>query len=113
MLFCNAFVFELTFLLTLVRDHYSSVVGGAQYCDERVSLVCLSACLSVREHIFRTTRLITNFYRAMLSIRGTIYGPVFVYPSVCPSQVSILSKRLNESSWFLTCELLSTRPTLC
>ena len=33
--------------------------------------------------------------------------------SVCPSQVGVLSKRLNESSWFLACELPSTRPTLC
>ena len=33
--------------------------------------------------------------------------------SVCPSQVGVLSKRLNESSWFLPCELPSTRPTLC
>ena len=47
MLFCSVFVFELTVLLTLVRDHYSSVAGGAQYCDERVSLsVCLRVCLS-------------------------------------------------------------------
>jgi len=31
--------------------------------------------------------------------------------SVCPSQVGVLSKRLNESSWFSACELPSTRPT--
>ena len=37
-----------------------------------------------------------DFYRAMLSIRGTSHGPV----SVCPSQVGVLLKRLNESSWF-------------
>jgi len=36
-------------------------------------------------------------------------------PSVCVrlSQVGVLSKRLNESSWVLACELPSTRPTLC
>jgi len=34
-------------------------------------------------------------------------------PSVRPSQVGVLLKRLNESSWFLACELPSTRPTLC
>ena len=34
-------------------------------------------------------------------------------PSVCLSQVGVLSKRLNESSWFLACELPSTRPSLC
>jgi len=33
--------------------------------------------------------------------------------SVCLSQVGVLLKRLNESSWFLACELLFTRPTLC
>jgi len=31
----------------------------------------------------------------------------------CLSQVGVLSKRLNESSWFLARELPSTRPTLC
>ena len=50
------------------------------------------------------------FYCAMLCIRGTSHGPV----SVCPSQVDrVLSKRLNESNWFLACELPSTCPTLC
>jgi len=34
-------------------------------------------------------------------------------PSVRPSQVRVLPRRLNESSWFLACELPSTRPTLC
>ena len=33
--------------------------------------------------------------------------------SVCPSQVGVPSKRMNESSWFLARELPSTRPTLC
>ena len=37
---------------------------------------------------------------------GTSYGPVSV--CLCPSQVGILSKRLNESSWFLAWELPST-----
>ena len=51
------------------------------------------------------------FYRAMLCIRGTSHGPVSV--SVRLSQVGVLLKRLNESGWFLACELPSTRPTLC
>ena len=55
----------------------------------------------------------SRFYRAMLCIRGTSHGPVSVRLSVCPPQVGVLSKRLNESSWFLACELSSTRPTLC
>ena len=33
--------------------------------------------------------------------------------SVCLSQVGVLLKRLNESGWFLACELPSTCPTLC
>jgi len=53
------------------------------------------------------------FYRAMLCIRGTSHGPVSVRLSIWPSQVGVLSKRLNESSWFMACELPSTRPRLC
>jgi len=41
------------------------------------------------------------------------HGPVSVRPSVRPTQVGVLLRRLNESSWFLACELPSTRPTLC
>ena len=35
--------------------------------------------------------------------------------SICPclSQVGVLSKRINESSWFWACELPFSRPTLC
>jgi len=51
------------------------------------------------------------FIRAMLCVRGTSHGPVSV--SVRLSQVGVLSKRLNESSWVLARELPSTRPTLC
>ena len=32
--------------------------------------------------------------------------------SVRLSQVGVLSKRMNESSWFLACEIPYTRPTL-
>ena len=39
-----------------------------------------------------------RFYRAMLCIRGTSHGPVSVCPSVCPSQVGVLPKRLNVGS---------------
>ena len=34
----------------------------------------------------------------MLCIRSTSYGPVSVRPSVCPSQVGVLLKRLNVGS---------------
>jgi len=42
----------------------------------------------------------------MLCIRCTSHVPV----SVRLSQVGVLSKRLNESSWFVARELPSTRP---
>jgi len=65
-------------------------------CDNNVDMIAVTTC---------------GFYRAMLCIRGTSHGPVSV--SLCLSQVGVLSKRMNESSCFLACELLSTRPTLC
>jgi len=34
-------------------------------------------------------------------------------PSVCLSQVGVLLRWLNKSSWFSVCRLLSTYPTLC
>jgi len=49
----------------------------------------------------------------MLCIGGTGHGHVSVCVCVRLSQVGVLSKRLNESSWCLTCELPSIRPTLC
>jgi len=63
-----------------------------------------------RQHHERTFSI---YYRAMLSIHGTSHRPVSVRPFVCPSQVGVLSKRLNELSWFLACELPSTRPIPC
>ena len=65
--------------------------------------------------------LARNFYRAMLCIRGTSHGPVSVCVRVRPSVTSlgfamvesVFWKRMNKSSWFLACELPSTRLTLC
>ena len=56
-----------------------------------------------------------GFSSAMLCIRGTSHGPVSVCLSVRVrlSQVGVLSKRMNESGWFLARELHSTYPTLC
>jgi len=67
-------------------------------------------CAPSRESTHALQRL-RCFYRAMLSVRGTGHGPVSV--CVCLSQVGVLSKRLNESGWFLARELHSTYPTLC
>jgi len=63
----------------------------------------------LKRHLERTVRPAIRFYRAMLCIRGTSHGPV----SVRLSQVGVLSKRMNKSSWFLECELPPTHPTLC
>jgi len=49
----------------------------------------------------------------MPCIRGTIAMGLCLSVCVRLSQVGVLSKRLDESSWFLACELPSTRPTLC
>jgi len=43
--------------LLLLLYYYSATDSGAEYCDERVCL-CVSVCLSLRDHIFGTTRLI-------------------------------------------------------
>ena len=67
-------------------------------------LTARSVCTHARQAPF--------FYRAMLCIRGTSRGSVSVCVRVRLSQVGVLSKRLNESSWFLTRELPSTRPTV-
>ena len=66
--------------------------------------------LSVPQGTLARQPILIGFYRSMLCIRGTSRRLV----SVCLShKVGILSKRLNESSWVLACELLSTRPILC
>jgi len=51
----------------------------AEYCDERVCL-SLSACLSVRDHIFGTTRpIFTNFVYMMAVARSSSGGVVIRY----------------------------------
>ena len=67
---------------------------------------------SVSTVTFETTGLWLSFLqldatlvRYMLSAR--------VCPSVCLSQAGIVSKRLDESSWFWARRLRSTCPTLC
>ena len=43
---------------------------------------------------------------------GTSYGPLSVSVHLYLSQVGVLSKRLDGSSWFLAWRLLLTSPTL-
>ena len=47
---------------------------------------------------FTSFVVICRFYRAQLCIRGTCHRPVSVCPSVCPSQVGVLLKRINIGS---------------
>ena len=58
------------------------------------------SCTKAESVIGKYARI--RFYRAMLCIRGTSHGPVSVClsvrPSVCPSQVGVLLKRLNVGS---------------
>jgi len=51
-----------------------------------------------------------SFYRAMLCIRGTSYGPVSVRLSLTSRSSTETAERIEL---VLACELPSTRPTLC
>ena len=59
------------------RDIYSAADKGAAYCDERV---CLFVCvyLSLRGHIFGTTRPIFTKFLYMLPIRHWLGHPLAV-----------------------------------
>ena len=59
------------------------------------------------------TSTVENGMSTFLFFLSCIYTARCYAVSVCPSQVRVLLIRLNESSWFLACELPSTRPTLC
>jgi len=48
-----------------------------------------------------------DFYRYASAVFAVV-----VCPPVCPSQAGVISKRLDESSWFLAWRLPSTYPTL-
>jgi len=52
---------------------YSAPVRGAEYCDERVCL-SVSVCLSVRDHIFGTTRpIFANCFVHVSYGRGSVF----------------------------------------
>jgi len=78
----------------------------APMCTEQVEevlviLPCRSMCQEVAAAAF-------HFYP-----RDAMLARVLAMaPCPCLSQVGVLSKRLNESSWFLARELPSTLPTL-
>ena len=91
------------------RSHPASVAMRSKCTVPQQTSVSKCKYLSDRTTWRSAINDLHPFYRAMLCIRGTSHGP----ESVCPSQVDILSKRMNESSWFLARELPSTSPTLC
>jgi len=54
-----------------------------------------------------------GYYPRRYASEGTNYDPVSVSLSVCLSQVGVLSKWMDGSSWFLACRLLLIYPTVC
>ena len=81
--------------------------------ERRAAAPLSNACRRINEVMLRRASLVIGghvgewkcpwqsvpvFYRAMLCIRGTSHGSVSVCPSVCPSQVGVLLKRLNVGS---------------
>jgi len=64
-----------------ISNNYSATDRGEEYCVERV---CLCVCLSVRDHLFGTTRSIfTNFYACYLAVSRSSSGGVvicYVFP---------------------------------
>jgi len=66
--------------------------------------------------LFRPTYVSKSRICNRTNYRATLYASavfaVAVCPSVCPSQGRVLSKQMNESSWFLAWSLPSTYPTL-
>jgi len=95
----------------MVMSLWPHVFGPPSICGQLEIVNRLSFCY-VTLHFDRWwtfCHILNDFYHAMLSICGTSHGPV----SLRPSQVGVLSKRMNESSCFLAWELHSTYPTQC
>jgi len=76
------------------KTHYFNdlfPVGGGAIC------IIVPNFIKIGQTVAEIWRF-NGFYRAMLCIRGTSHGSVSVRPSVCPSQVGVLVKRLNVES---------------
>jgi len=81
----------------------ASHISGPHFAA--VQLATLTVGYSSSSHEEQLRLSINQF----LQRDATSHGPV----SVRLSQVGVLSKRLNESSWFLAYQLPSTRPIHC
>ena len=80
-------------------------------CLERGADLHMAQLMPLPLTVSCSSKIQIGFYRAMLFIRGTSRRPVSV--RVCPSQVGVLLKRLNESGSFLAWELRLPYPTPC
>jgi len=65
---------------------YSAAEREAEYCDERVS-ICVCVCLSVRDHILGTARLIFTKILCMIPVavvRSSSGGVLICYVGLLP-----------------------------
>jgi len=86
---------------------------GSSYELYRAHLCCLVTQEALLPQRDRATRLCQHHAVAPQRDRATrLCQRHAVALCLCLSQVGVLSKSLNESSWFLTRELPSTYPTL-
>jgi len=65
-----SYILSILHILLCIIYYYSAPDRRAEYCDERV---CLSVYLSVRDHIFGTTRpIFTKFFVHVIRGRGSV-----------------------------------------
>ena len=88
-------------------EHSRSYLSGCQLRGEKLYR---NLHEFLRRHLASLTDagsavLVSLFPARRCASAGTSYCPVSVCPSVCLSQVGVLSKRLDESIWVLACEL--------
>jgi len=88
--------------------------GIFQAVAKGLSTTVVGAIIGVFELVVVLLAPIYGKYVRIAFFAGTSYDPVSVCRSVCVSlSQGVLSKQMNESSWFLAWELLSTRLTHC
>ena len=95
------------------RRHFKADLFTAEQTEETL-LYNMLVALQVKLVDADSPRLlpILTIHPALTSIDIALCPSVCLSVSVCLSQVGVLSKRMNESSWFLTRELPSTLPLL-
>jgi len=117
----------------LRNDLYCVEWGVKLYSNQPTIYIIFSSISTLVTLVWRDSTAKHFQFRRWIRVKATFANPeieyairVFLprdamhpryYPwacvCVCLSQVGVLLKRLNESGWFLACELPSTRPTLC